>query len=481
MNYRLIGHDRDNAVQDLLICLLPEEAHIRVEDEDGGDLCATVLETGPDGLLTAGAFVTRAGRPSGGHHSEMPAGPGRVEVNRAASYAIKTALYHAMVPHLEEAPPWGSLTGVKPAKVVRNLLSAGAAPSAAMAHLTDRYFVEPARARLCIIAAQHAIAAEAALAPREIQLYVGIPFCPAKCSYCSFVSNDTQRSGHLIGPYLEALLSEIAASGEMVRQQGLTLGSLYLGGGTPTILTASQLDTLLGALHTTFDLSACREITVEGGRPETMNREKLRVLAAHGVTRVSVNPQTMNDAVLAGVGRHHTAADIIRAFLDVREMGAFAINMDLIAGLPGDSDAGLLESVRQLIALAPDNITLHCLARKKGAPLCSSAQGRLPAATLDACYAALQQAGYGPYYLYRQKYSAGGLENIGWAQPGFASHYNIAMMEELCDVLALGAGGVTKLGTRGGGVIRRVQNPKYPREYIVNTAEIALQKSQLSL
>ena len=480
MNYRLIDHDRGNAVQDLLICLLPEEEHRRV-DVEVGDLCTSVLETGPDGLLTARAFVTRGGRPSAGYHSEMPAGTGRIEVNRAASYAVKTALYHAMVPHLEELPPWGSLTGVKPAKVVRDLLASGAAPSAAMSHLTDRYFVEDARARLCVIAAQHAIAAEAALAPREIQLYAGIPFCPAKCAYCSFVSNDTQKSGHLIAPYLEALLAEIAASGLMVRQQGLTLGSLYLGGGTPTILTASQLDTLLGALHDAFDLSTCREITVEGGRPETLDMEKLRVLAHRGVTRLSINPQTMDDAVLCGVGRHHTADDIIRAFREARGLGAFAINMDLIAGLPGDSDEGLMRSVQQLIALAPDNITLHCLARKKGAALRFGKQGRLPAATMDACYAALQQAGYGPYYLYRQKYSAGGLENIGWAKAGFASHYNICMMEELCDVLALGAGGVTKLGTRNGGVIRRVQNPKYPREYIVNSGEIAAQKSQLSL
>lgn len=478
MNYCLQGHDRDNGVQEMLISLLPDEPHDRVE-ELSGDGCRSIAWE-KDGFLCARAEILRGVRRSQAQASvPIPAETDGEEYKRALTYTVKTAVYQALLPMLEQKPAWGSMTGVKPAKPARLAIREGMDPAALEQYLRAHYDVSENRARLCRRAAEYAIRAEDSLLPGETQLYLGIPFCPAKCSYCSFVSNDMARWGFMIQPYLEALLQEVEAGGALLRQHGLPLGSVYIGGGTPTTLDAAQLDTLLAAIRRAFDLSRCREFTVEAGRPETISEEKLRVLQRHGVTRISINPQTMNDRVLQGVGRRHTARDIEECYRMARQMGDFLINMDLIAGLPGDDDASLLESVRRVAALRPDNVTIHCLARKRGARLYFGPTGQLPAETLDACYAHLTALGYEPYYLYRQKYMAGGLENVGFCLPGTASHYNICMMEELSDVLALGSGGVSKLCSENGRRVCRVANPKYPKEYIERIGAIAAEKRRL--
>ncbi|MEA5039891.1 MAG: coproporphyrinogen dehydrogenase HemZ [Clostridiaceae bacterium] len=475
MNFCLRGHDRENGVRELLICLFPEESHIRTE-EPGNDGCVSTAET-RDGIICTSARVYRAGRVTEGF-CDLPAPPdGTEEYKRVLTYCIKTALYRALLPWAGPQP-WGSLTGVKPAKPVRLALREGLSEAEADRWLASRYDVEPRRRALCIAAARQALAVEDSLLPREIQVYIGIPFCPAKCSYCSFVSNDITRWGHLLEPYFAALMEELSAAGTLVRREKLPVGSFYMGGGTPTTLSAIQLDALLSATRKAFGLADGTEVTVEAGRPETIDEEKLDVLKARGVTRVSVNPQTMRNEVLQGVGRRHTAADVERAYAQAQARN-FIINMDLIAGLPGDDEAGLLESVRRVIALAPQNITIHSLARKKGAKLRFGPAGELAAEMLDRCYDLLAAQGYRPYYLYRQKYSAGGLENVGFCRGDTASRYNVCMMEELSDVLALGAGGVSKLCAEGGRKIVRVTNPKYPLEYIRDAEAIAARKCNL--
>jgi len=475
MNYCLRGHDRDNGVQEVLICMLPDESHRRAETPDGDGCVSAVREEG--GRICASAQVVRAGKTTAGFCEEPAPRPGSEEHKRVLTYCVKTALYRALLPWARPQP-WGSLTGVKPAKPVRLALREGLSRAEADRWLAERYDVTPPRRALCLAAAEQAIAVEDTLRPREIQVYAGIPFCPAKCSYCSFVSNDMGRWGHLMQPYYEALLAETAAAGEMARRARLPVGSLYIGGGTPTTLSAAQLDGLLAAMQDAFAPAPGLEWTVEAGRPETIDEEKLDVLRARGVTRVSVNPQSMDDAVLRGVGRCHTAADIERAYRQARDR-RFVINMDLIAGLPGDSEEGLFASVRRVAALEPENITIHSLARKRGARLRFGPTGDLSAAALDRCDAYLAERGYRPYYLYRQKYSAGGLENVGFCRGDTASRYNVCMMEELSDVLALGAGGVTKLCGEGGRRIVRVANPKYPLEYIQNAAAVAERKRNL--
>jgi len=480
MNYLLQGHDRGNAVQDMLICLIPWQEHIQTAEETQGDLCITRLQE-EQGVFSACASVRMGDRITEGRADEaVPCGEDAEERKRVATHVIKTALYRALLPQLPAQPVWGSLTGVKPAKPVRLLLESGMTEAEADAYLAQQYFVAESRREICMHAARQALDISRSLQPRETQLYIGIPFCPAKCSYCSFVSNDTKRSGHLIEPYLEALEQEIDAAGEMVAANSLVLGSVYIGGGTPTVLTAPQLQRLLQAVERAFGRIAV-EFTVEAGRPETIDGEKLALLAAHGVSRISINPQSMDDSVLAGVGRLHTAEDIRRTFALARQTADFIINMDLIAGLPGDTAEGLIRSVEQVAALEPENITVHCLARKRGAPLWSREAGGLLPETLDTCYAHLAQKGYLPYYLYRQKYIAGGLENVGFCRGDTASRYNVCMMEELGDVIALGAGGVSKLCAESGRKVLRIANAKYPREYIAAAEEISRRKRQLSL
>lgn len=272
-----------------------------------------------------------------------------------------------------------------------------------------------------------------------------------------------------MAPYLDTLCAEIEHAGEVVRQAGLRIVSAYIGGGTPTTLSASQLDRLLDTVFRSFDLSSCSEFTVEAGRPDTITEEKLRVLAQHGVDRISINPQSMNDEVLAAIGRRHSAQDVIHTYQMARRVGFRAINMDTIAGLDGDTPESFAKTIRTLIDLNPENITVHTLAVKRGA----SQNDRMRAVSrhdsvrqmLEYSTKLLTEAGYSPYYLYRQKFMAGGYENVGWTRQGFECDYNIYMMEELQTILSLGAGGVTKLIGAESHKIKRISNPKYPYEY----------------
>ncbi|MBQ9534780.1 MAG: coproporphyrinogen dehydrogenase HemZ [Clostridia bacterium] len=479
MRYLLEGHAFKNAVQDLLICLFPDERHTAAEDGAGDDLCRVAIEP-EDGAEYVCVTVRRGGRLTEERSGALPSEDGE-EAHAERASQVRETLYLALLPHLSAPPVWGSMTGVKPAKAARLYMESGHSEAEAECMLAEKYFVTPRRRRLCVAAAKCAMEEAVTLAPREAQLYIGIPFCPAKCSYCSFVSNNIQRSGHLVEPYLETLLAEIAAAGEMTEKNGVIIGSIYIGGGTPTVLDEAQLGRLLRAAERAFDRSGCREYTVEAGRPETITREKLALMRDFGVDRISINPQSMDDGVLAGVGRRHTAEDIENAYRMARATGEFIINMDLIAGLPGDAPEGFLQSVRRVAALEPENITVHSLARKHGAAMAACAPDWLDAGTMDRAYEYLEERGYEPYYIYRQKYIAGGLENTGFCRRGARSRYNICMMEELGDVIALGAGGVSKLCSMGGRRVRRVANPKYPLEYIQGGEEICRRKRELTL
>ena len=274
----------------------------------------------------------------------------------------------------------------------------------------------------------------------------------------------------LIPPFLEALHQEIRATAAEIRALGLRVISVYMGGGTPTTLSAEQLDRLCTALENEFDLSRIREYTVEAGRPDTITVEKLQVLRRHGVDRVSVNPQTMSDTVLEAIGRRHSAADIVSALEKVRRVGGFAVNMDLIAGLPADTVQGFANTVDQVLALSPENVTVHTLSLKKGSRITLEGSA-LPTAAevgamLDIAQEKLRAADYAPYYLYRQKFMSGGFENVGWSREGYINLYNICIMEELCSIVAMGGGGSTKLVRHDGGRNIRIMEPKYPLEYI---------------
>ncbi len=379
------------------------------------------------------------------------------------------------------APPWGLLTGVRPSKLMLRLRR-DEGEAAAERRFREVLWVSPAKTAL---AAQVARAEESILArtrPESFSLYVSIPFCPSRCSYCSFISHtaDRQSAQKLIPAYLEKLRVELAYTAALTRQIGLRLESIYIGGGTPTTLNPTQLTLLCETIAEQF--SAPSEYTVEAGRADTITPEKLAALRCCGVGRVSVNPQSLDDEVLRLAGRRHSAAQCVEAFHQARAAGFGCINMDLIAGLPGDSPEGFRRTLEQVIALAPENITVHTLAIKRAAELRRLADGRGGEDTAHMLALAaelLPAAGYAPYYMYRQSQSLGNLENLGWSLPGYACRYNIDMMEESHTVLGCGAGAVTKLKQPGGDWLERVFSFKYPYEYLSRFDEVLARKERI--
>jgi len=378
-------------------------------------------------------------------------------------------------------PVWGALTGIRPGKIATGCLERGVSPKKTQAILENDYFVSPERAALTLDTARAGLKVKNALDSRDVALYVGIPFCPTRCAYCSFVSHSVEKSMKLVEPFLDALLREISALADVVRALGLGIVSVYIGGGTPTTLSAPQLERLMGALGASFDLTKVKDYTVEAGRPDTITREKLDAIRKHGAGRVSINPQSMSDDVLRVIGRRHTVEDVYSAVGLARQAGFQCLNMDLIAGLPGDSADNFKRSLDQVLSLKPENVTVHTLSLKKGTKITLEGMaipgGEEVSAMLDYAGQRLRLGGYSPYYLYRQKFMSGGFENVGWSQRGFENLYNILIMEELATILALGGGGVTKLVKQNTGRIERIFNLKYPYEYIENIDKVLANKA----
>ena len=464
------GHDCRYAAEQSLLMLFPGEKPEYPEGSPSGERCELRVSRGAKYTVCTALLLRSGAAFRGRAQAENPDPADEYALRGCENRLVKLAFYRAALASGLPKPEWGSLSGVRPAKLMDGYLREGLSPRAAKGRFMREYFVSGSRAQLCLDAALAAQEAARSLDERDVCLYVGIPFCPTRCAYCSFVSQSVEKSMKLMEPFLDALLLDIRATATETRRAGLRPVALYMGGGTPTTLSAAQLDRLCAALEREFDLSALREYTVEAGRPDTITAEKLRVLRAHGVGRVSVNPQTMSDSVLEAIGRRHTAQDIVDALALVRECGGFEVNMDLIAGLPTDTAGGFSRTLDAVLSLAPENVTVHTLSLKRGSGL--TLAGRpLPEAgevraMLDEAMERLAGSGYAPYYLYRQKNMAGGFENVGWTKPGSENLYNICIMEELCSILAMGAGGSTKLVADGGKRIKRFIAPKYPQEYI---------------
>ena len=486
MKLYLSGHNYQYALEQSLLSLFPDQRPVYADTPPAPEEAAawstlTVTES----LATAHAKIQLGGRTSSARFSCPAANlTGGLVTDRLLQRILKQSFYQAALPLRDgPPPPWGALTGIRPAKLASRALESGMSEAETHTLFRETYFVSESRTRLALDAARAGLAAKASLNPDEISLYIGIPFCPTRCTYCSFVSADVQKALKLVEPYLEGLCREITSAAPLLREAGLSLRTIYIGGGTPTTLSAGQLDRLLTQVEKSFDLSRLTEYTVEAGRPDTITAEKLAVLAAHNVDRVSVNPQSMEDHVLAAMGRDHRAEDIVTAYDIVRASGVPMVNMDLIAGLPRDTVDGFRYTLDRVLEMAPENITVHTLALKKGSRLMLERQG-LPsgedtAAMLDYAWDRLRGAGYLPYYLYRQKYMSGALENIGWCKPGCEGLYNICIMEELHTILALGGGGSTKLTDPGTGKIVRITNPKYPHVYLERLDQVCANKAQL--
>ena len=468
MKLTLIGHDDRYAVEQLQLALFATHTE--------GEAVST-LHRGKT-WLTATAKITYDGKTATAARRIKAAD----ETVRLRRRALQQSYYAAAIQLLPALPPWGALAGVRPTKITTKHMLEGGTPKSADKLLKDVYYVTDSRRKLAVDCSTSTVAAANLLEKDDLSLYLGIPFCPTRCAYCSFVSRTVGKKTELLNPYLEALRKEMEITGRLLADSGKHIRTIYIGGGTPTTLSTPQMAWLLDAIHDSFDLSRCIEFTVEGGRPDTLDAEKLRTIRQHGADRMSINPQTMEDHVLRACGRPHTAADVIRAYREAVDAGFKAINMDLIAGLPRDSVEGFKRSLDTVAALDPANITVHTLALKKGADLFEK-RVDLPTAQevtemVNYSENILRTLHYKPYYLYRQKYMSGSFENVGWSRDNLDCLYNIYMMEEVHTILSLGGGGMNKVNFPDGS-LQRFHNPKFPEQYIEMIDDVCRQKEEM--
>lgn len=438
------------------------EVHVNVyKDEDGSDTAFVSMKLN-DRVCEATETVKQEEDISVAEHSA-------IAVGRAIFAAGKDLLGHI--------PPWGILTGVRPAKIASSILAEGRGVLKTKKILRDEYFLNHQKAALAVSVATNEAKLLKKIDKDTCSLYVSIPFCPSRCSYCSFVSYTTPRLLSMIDDYLDALLDEIDETFEAINSIGLKVNTVYIGGGTPTTLDPIQLRKLLTKISEKVDVGSLLEFTLEAGRPDTITKEKLDVAKSLGVTRISVNPQTLNDDILREIGRRHTCEDFYRAYDIAKESGIKDINVDLIAGLPGDDFKSFSETLDKIIQLEPTNITVHTFCVKKASDVLKNNSGVYSLTGGDAAksvsYSQLNTkfAGYKPYYMYRQKNTVGNLENVGFSIDGHEGIYNVLMMEEVQTIFAVGAGAVSKLvdcnGYKSGKArIKRIFNPKYPYEYL---------------
>lgn len=396
---------------------------------------------------------------------------------------LKQQLYRMLSEYTGKTLPWGSLTGIRPTKIPMKLLEEGKSRADIYRYMEDTYFTSEEKIKLSIDIAERELALLKNIDYENgYSLYIGIPFCPTTCLYCSFTSYPIAAWAKRIDSYLDALEKEIDFVSE--KFSGRHIDTVYIGGGTPTTLEPYQLDRLMRKIKCSFDLFGCLEFTVEAGRPDSITEEKLRVLREHGISRISINPQTMKQETLQLIGRHHTVEQTVESFHMARELGFDNINMDLIMGLPAETLSDVRNTMERLAELKPDNITVHSLALKRAARLniCKEEYKDYKMVNtqehmdLTASYA--KEMGLFPYYLYRQKGMAGNLENVGYAKQGKAGIYNVLIMEEVQNIVALGAGSISKRVYRDG-KIERCENVKDVAQYIERIEEMIERKRVL--
>ncbi len=395
--------------------------------------------------------------------------------------AMSVLLYSVLSELMGYEPPWGILFGVRPAKLMHRLCGEMGREEAKN-YFLNSFLAKKDKTELTLEVMKHENEVIALSGKNSFSLYVSIPFCPTRCSYCSFVSHSIERTQKLMTPYVDLLCTELEQIGEIAKRLALRLETVYFGGGTPTTLSADLLTKIFSTIEKHFDMSTLREYTVEAGRPDTVTEDKLLALKWAGVSRISINPQSFNDEVLEAIGRRHTSQQTIDAYNLARSLGFDNINMDFIAGLPKDSLDSFKSSIDKGIALGAESITVHTLALKSAAYMVTrdmtfDLTDRLTTADMvHYSNAVLSDSGYYPYYMYRQSKSLGNLENVGWCKPNCDCLYNVYMMDETHSVFSAGAGGVTRLKNQENGHIERIYNYKYPYEYIDSFDEIVKRK-----
>lgn len=481
MNLYCISHNYLYETEKMLFLFLPLEKNTVSKEftEDSGDYLYTEIVK-DEKQATFKAEFSYSGKKEKGQRTI------RLSDCNDEEYELLSLAYVLLRNILGSSSQWGMLTGVRPSKLLLNKMEE-VGEEKAIEFFQNHFFVSEEKTRLALSVAKAERDIIKNSPKNSFSLYISIPFCPTRCSYCSFVSHSigTENAKKLVPEYVDKLCEEIELTAKKAKENNLILTTVYWGGGTPTTLSAQQLDKVLTAIENNFDLSSCKEYTVEAGRPDTITEEKLLVLKKHNVTRISINPQTFNDSVLKEIGRQHTTALTEEKFFLAREKGFNLINMDLIAGLPTDTLESFKRSVDRAVELGAENITVHTLALKRSSELVTedetdSVNKKNVEGMLEYSINALTQAGYHPYYMYRQSKALGNFENVGWCKKGTECEYNILMMEEYQHILSVGAGSVTKLLSPEIEKIERIFNFKFPFEYVSRFSALLEKKERIS-
>ncbi|MBQ3547310.1 MAG: coproporphyrinogen dehydrogenase HemZ [Clostridia bacterium] len=473
MQLCLINNDFKYELEKLIRIFLPFEKIEFLDYRAEGD-CLVIAE------LTDKAVATlKFGEKSYSYCREIESINGDFEKDSELFLAI--ALFECLKECFNYTPQWGILTGVRPAKLFSRITKSKGIEFAEN-YFKNYLMVSDKKISLCKETIKGENEITSLSRPDSFSLYVSVPFCPSRCNYCSFVSHSVEQAKAYIPQYVELLCKELEITAEKAKANNLKLMTIYIGGGTPTTLSAEQLGRVMNTIKSSFDLSNILEYTVEAGRPDTITKEKLIAIKKGGATRISINPQTMNDSVLENIGRRHTAQQAIESFKLARECGFDNINMDLIAGLLGDSYQSFVNTVEVVTSLKPESVTVHSLSMKRASNLTVSGErpeikmGKTASDMVDFAYNYLSENKISPYYMYRQSKTVGNLENVGYSKNGFECLYNVYIMDETHTILACGASAVTKLREPNGDKIERIFNFKYPYEYINRFDELMLRK-----
>ena len=481
MNLYCISHNYLYETEKLLFLFFPLEKNtvLREFTEDSGNYFYTEIINNDETVIFKSSFS---------YNGETVSDEKVIKSENVTDeeYELLSLAYPLLKKLCGFAPEWGMLTGVRLSKLIMNKMLE-TDEETAKDYFINHFFASPEKTELALSVAKAEIEIIKEIDEKSFSLYVSIPFCPTRCSYCSFVSHSigTDSAKKLMPEYVNKLCDEIVFTGKKAKENGLKLTSVYWGGGTPTTLSAEDLDRVLTAIEDNFDLSNCTEYTVEAGRPDTITDEKLYVLKKHNVGRISINPQTFSNSVLEAIGRKHSAELIIEKYNSARKIGFDCINMDLIAGLPTDTFESFKNSVDKAISLGAENITVHTLALKRSSTIVTRNESdcvteKDVSKMLDYAKKALVESGYHPYYMYRQSKALGNFENVGWCKEQKECKYNVLMMEEYEHILSVGAGSVTKLLSPGIEKIERIFNYKFPFEYISRFSELLEKKERIS-
>ena len=476
-----IGHNFDYEMEKLIRLFLPFEKIEVLHIEEQSDCCAVCCMYESESRLYAKAKLNLCGK-----IAEFCSAVDALaeDIRKESQHELARQLFKCFHQIMGYRPDWGILTGVRPAKLFSRYREAHGEEYAVNFFL-NKFLVNPSKIDLCRAAVSGEESIVSLSTDKSFSLYLSIPFCPTRCSYCSFVSHSIEKASDIIPQYVDYLCRELEITAKIAKDLSLRLETVYMGGGTPTTLSAEQLNRVLSTVRNNFDMSSVREFTVEAGRPDTIDAEKLTAIKQNRASRISINPQTMNDRVLEVIGRRHTAADTIAAFKLAREIGFDNINMDLIAGLPTDTLDSFKDTINQIVALNPESVTVHSLSMKRASTLNTTGQhseiysGFEASKMVEFSREVLTQNGILPYYMYRQSKTVGNLENVGFARQGFEGLYNVYIMDETHTILACGASAVTKLKDPSQKNIKRIFNFKYPYEYISGFSELISRKEEI--